>query len=345
MKTFSIAIGLISGLLFGIATPVSKTILSNLNSFQLAGLLYIGSALAFLPHIIKNRKNEINTLLKTGKTRYLIGIITFGGLLGPLFLMLGLKNSNSMSVSIWLNMELVATAIFGTIFFKDTLNKQSLIGIVLTLAAGIIITSQEKASGIISGLLVLLACICWGIDNQLTSLVDGITPQATTFIKGLCGGTVNLIIGFVLSKENVSFKYVTIALLVGIVSYGISIFLYITSAQNLGATRSQILFSTAPFWGILGAYLVLGEKVSLIVLIAAVILVIGIIFSTISVHKHKHIHHAITHVHMHSHNDGHHIHTHKESVDLNVKHSHEHTHEYLEHIHEHYPDIHHRHEH
>ena len=51
MKTRIVLIGLFSGLLFGIATPFSKIILEELNSFQLAGLLYLGTALAFLPFI------------------------------------------------------------------------------------------------------------------------------------------------------------------------------------------------------------------------------------------------------------------------------------------------------
>jgi drug/metabolite transporter (DMT)-like permease len=97
MKIISIVMGLLAGLLFGIATPLSKLTLFHLNSFQLAGLLYIGAAIAFLPYVVRNRTIKISTLIKTGKKKYLIGIIVFGGLLGPLFLMLGIRqlfNSN-----------------------------------------------------------------------------------------------------------------------------------------------------------------------------------------------------------------------------------------------------------
>jgi drug/metabolite transporter (DMT)-like permease len=91
MKIRSVLIGLLAGLLFGVATPLSKIILSQLNSFQLAGLLYLGAAGAFLPYIIKNRKTEFKALRQTGKRKYLGGVILFGGILGPLFLMIGLK--------------------------------------------------------------------------------------------------------------------------------------------------------------------------------------------------------------------------------------------------------------
>ena len=89
MKARSVLIGLLAGLLFGLATPLSKIILSQLNSFQLAGLLYLGAALAFLPHIIKSRKIEFKALRQTGKKKYLGGVILFGGIMGALFLMMG----------------------------------------------------------------------------------------------------------------------------------------------------------------------------------------------------------------------------------------------------------------
>ena len=130
MRIRSIITGLIAGLLFGIATPISKIILSDLNSFQLAGMLYFGAAIAFFPFVIRNREIEFTALRQTGKKLQLVGVILFGGILGPLFLMIGLKTSNAMSVSIWLNMEMVATAILGIFFFKDHLDRYAVNGII-----------------------------------------------------------------------------------------------------------------------------------------------------------------------------------------------------------------------
>ncbi|HOX92694.1 MAG TPA: EamA family transporter, partial [Spirochaetales bacterium] len=114
--------GLLAGILFGVATPVSKILLSSMNSFQLAGLLYIGAALAFLPYVAKNRLKELSWIRATAKKKSIVGIVVFGGFLGPLFLLLGLSLARSSSVSVWLNMELVATAILGVAFFKDHLD-------------------------------------------------------------------------------------------------------------------------------------------------------------------------------------------------------------------------------
>jgi drug/metabolite transporter (DMT)-like permease len=345
MRIRSIITGLIAGLLFGIATPISKIILSDLNSFQLAGMLYFGAAIAFSPFVMRNREIEFTALRQTGKKLQLVGVILFGGILGPLFLMIGLKTSNAMSVSIWLNMEMVATAILGIFFFKDHLDRYALIGVILTLSAGIIISAQESTSGVISAIFILFACIFWGLDNHLSAIIDGVSPQTITFVKGVIGGVTNLTIGMFLNNRSIHLDYILIAVIIGIFSYGISIVLYVNSAQILGATRSQILFSTAPFWGILAARIFLGEPLSMITLVSFIILVLGILFMNIASHGHEHFHKGVVHIHLHSHDDDHHNHFHNGNIEKNLKHSHIHEHPEKKHAHTHYPDLHHRHEH
>ncbi len=345
MKIRSIVIGLLAGLLFGIATPLSKILLSDFNSFQLAGLLYFGAAIAFSPFIIKHRKIEFSALKQTGKKIYLVGVIFFGGILGPLFLMIGLKAANAMSVSIWLNMEMVATAILGVLIFKDYLDRYAVIGVLLTLSAGIIISIQEPSSGVVSALFILFACIFWGLDNHLSALIDGVSPQTITFVKGAIGGITNFTIGMFLNNWQIQLNLIPAALIIGVFSYGISIVLYVISAQNLGATRSQILFSTAPFWGIFAAWIFLNEPLNLIVLISFSLLVSGIIFTNLTSHGHPHYHKGIVHIHLHSHDDGHHNHIHEGVSEKGLKHSHLHEHKEIKHTHKHYPDLHHRHEH
>lgn len=345
MKARSVLLGLLAGLLFGVATPLSKIILFQLNGFQLAGLLYIGAAIAFLPFVIKNRKTEFTALKRTGKKMHLGGVILFGGILGPLFLMIGLKTANAMSVSIWLNMELVSTAVLGILIFKDHIDRNAIVGILLTLGAGILISFQESNSGIVSAVFILLACISWGFDNHLSAIIDGVSPQTITFVKGVFGGVTNLIIGMFISNWQIPLNYVPAALIIGVFSYGISILLYVTSAQNLGATRSQILFSTAPFWGIIAAWIFLGESLNMVVLVAFSILLLGILFTNLASHRHSHYHKDMIHIHMHTHEDGHHDHIHQEVIEPGTRHSHIHEHKANEHTHNHYPDLHHRHEH
>ncbi len=346
MKRFAILTGILSGFLFGVATPFSKVLLSDLNSFQLAGLLYLGAALAMLPQVIR-KNSRIRQLFQKGNRAKTAGIIFFGGFAGPLLLLAGLKVANASSVSIWLNMELVATAIVGVLIFKDSLDRNSLIGVALTVLAGIIISLGEGSGGIVPALFILAACTCWAFDNHLTALTDGASPQSVTFVKGIMAGTVNLVIGILLSNHQMmSAAHVVPALVVGIFSYGFSILLYVTSAQAIGATRSQVLFSTAPVWGVLLAYLINHEPFMWIHVISMTFLAAAVLFTYRSSHAHTHTHEATEHIHYHRHDDGHHAHSHLSGTHPGKRwHSHLHTHDPETHTHGHYPDLHHRHPH
>jgi drug/metabolite transporter (DMT)-like permease len=91
--------------------------------------------------------------------------------------------------------------------------------------------------------------------------------------KGLVSGIVNTSLAFVCRDYVLEVHSIGFGLLVGMVSYGASIMLYIIAAHSLGTVRTQTLFSTAPFWGLALAYLFLQETVSGIQLFAAASLI------------------------------------------------------------------------
>jgi drug/metabolite transporter (DMT)-like permease len=339
---FPIVIGCVSGLLFGAATPLSKLLLSQANSFQAAGLLYLGAALGVLPFTFKRGKKF--SLTKVSFWR-LAGIVLFGGALGPVFLMVALKSAAASSVAVWLNLELVATALLGVLVFRDHLDLPGWIGLACALAAGLLVSLPEGMASLVPALLTAVACLCWGMDNHLSSLIDGLSPQKVVLIKGLAAGTVNLAIGIALGGAFPALNLVFAGLAIGLVSYGASIVLYVTSAQNLGATRAQLLFSAAPFWGVLFSAAFLGESLGAYHIVALGSLAAGIVLANVLSHGHGHSHESNVHEHLHAH-DEHPIHDHAGIVVPNdSRHSHEHIHEALVHEHKHYPDIHHRHKH
>jgi len=344
VKSPAFFLALLAALFFGAATPVSKPLLAQLTSFQLAGLLYLGAALGVVVLLVRERSFTPPWRMDRRNLLLLLGSVVFGGILGPLALLAGLRLASAASVSLWLNLEMVATAVLGHFVFKDHLTKRSWLAAGGIFLAAVILAAGEGAAGILAGLLVLAACISWGIDNHVTALIDGITPAQSTFWKGLVAGTTNLVIGVSLAPLVASIGGVLGGLGIGVVAYGLSIVLYIASAQQLGATRSQLIFSSAPFWGVLLSVVLLGEKVTWLHGLAAVIFTASIMLLYREQHGHTHRHVAQEHEHLHSHDDGHHVHEH-EAMPENGWHSHVHEHTPLEHVHPHWPDLHHRHEH
>ena len=344
MKKNAYVLALFSALLFGASTPASKLLLGNVSPFVLAGLLYIGSALAVAPWLIAKRDVALPWMKDTATRRHLIRAMIFGGICAPVLLLFGLKAASSASVALWLNLELVATMILGLLFFKENISLFSGLAGLGMLSASVLLTFSEGTAGLFAGSLVLLACVCWGLDNHHTALIDGMTPAQTTFWKGMVAGPINLLIGFLISGKGLGGSLIWIALGVGVLAYGISIMLYIQSAQILGATRSQIVFSTSPFFGVLLSVIMLNESISMLQWVAAGLMALSVTFLIFEQHGHAHEHKVQIHEHLHRHDDGHHNHPHpgRQKQDW---HSHRHTHQPIIHAHVHLPDLHHRHEH
>lgn len=344
MRYSAIGLGLLAALFFGMATPVSKLLLRDINAFQLAGLLYLGAAVGVLPLIFASarhrpgvRPRQRSHMLK------ILGAIVCGGFLGPVFLLLGLNVAYAASVAVWLNMELVATAVLGTLLFHDHLDRNGWIGVGLALCAGVVMTLSEGAGGGLAALLVSVACLCWGFDNHFTALIDHLPPSHITLLKGIVAGPVNVVIGS-LTPGMPSLKLSAMALALGAVSYGMSIVFYVMAAHHLGATRSQIVFSTAPFFGVALSVVLLKESFTVMHVVAMSCIGAGIYFSNRIQHQHAHAHRAVEHIHVHRHDDGHHN-EHHDGGDPARQHTHVHHHAHMVHTHAHYPDLHHRHQH
>jgi hypothetical protein len=120
--------------------------------------------------------------------------------------------------------------------------------------------------------------------------------------------------------------------------------LYIAASQQLGATRAQAVFASAPFLGAALSFLALGEPVGRAQLVGAVLLALSVALLLRARHEHAHRHDALEHVHTHRHDDGHHLHRHPGAAPA-TRHSHWHRHEPIAHAHPHWPDLHHRHPH
>lgn len=344
IQSYSILLGFLSAILFGSATPASKWLLTGLSPFQLAGLLYLGAALAVAPMAIKKGGLALPSRGDKRNRIRLLGAVIFGGILAPVALLFALKTANATSVSLWLNLELAVTAVIGVLFFHDHLGRNSWLGVILTFSATALLSWSQGVAGIVSGFLVLITCICWGMDNHFTALIDGITPSQSTLWKGLVAGIINLSIGLTLEPLTANLFTIGLAITVGLFSYGASIVLYIHSAQVIGATRAQILFSSAPFFGVALSVIFLNESFSSVHLIATALFLTAIIFILLDSHSHEHQHVSQAHEHSHCHDDGHHNHKH-ENLPSTTRHTHQHQHESILHRHPHLPDLHHRHTH
>jgi drug/metabolite transporter (DMT)-like permease len=334
---------LLSAALFGASTPACKALLDgDVAPLTLAGLLYLGAAVATLPFAFGG--GQAARRRAPANLRRLAGAVLFGGVLGPVALLWGLASAPAASVALWLNLETTATALLAWALFREHLHARGWLANLAVLACGVLLAAPEGFTVAPAAGWVALACLCWGLDNNLTALIDGYTPAQTTLAKGAVAGSVNLGLGLALGEPLPSMALAAGALGVGALAYGASIVLYIRGAQQLGATRSQMLFATAPFLGTAASWWWLSEPVQTVQLLAGVGMAGALALLLSERHAHVHHHPELEHTHAHRHDDGHHDHVH-DDLPADAWHTHAHRHEAVTHRHPHVPDLHHRHEH
>src|SRR5262249_14794907 len=153
----------------------------------------------------------------------------------------------------------------------------------------------------------------------------GLSPAEITLWKGLGAGSTNLLIGACFGRLDLHSRTVPAALVVGALSYGASIVLYIGAAREIGAARAQAVVASAPFVGALLSFVLLQEPLGLPVLAAGLFFAFGATLSLLDRHEHEHTHEACVHSHAHRHDDGHHDHEH-EGLPPGTLHTHVHAH-------------------
>ena len=335
--------------LFGASTPLAKILLGQLQPILLAGLLYLGSGIGLTAwfllrrRFIKERSQEAH--LKLADLPWLGSAILSGGVAGPILLLIGLRLTPASSASLLLNLEGVFTALLAWFVFKENFDRRIAIGMAAIIAGGLLLSwSGKPVVGLPWGpLFIIGACFSWGIDNNLTRNVSSGDPIEVAAAKGLVAGAVNLTIAFVVGAALPRPTAAGEAGLLGFLSYGVSLALFVLSLRHIGTARTGAYFSTAPFVGALLSILIFRETVTVYFFGAAALMLVGVWLHLTERHEHGHWHDAMEHDHRHSHDEHHQHHDNPEL--LAQTHSHMHRHERMYHTHPHYPDIHHRHGH
>lgn len=333
---------LAAALLFGAGTPFAKLLLGPVSPWLLAGLLYLGSGIGLATWRLLSRADA--TRVGRAEAGWLAGAVIAGGIIAPALLMWGLVNVPASGASLLLNAEGVLTALIAWFVFRENFDRRIALGMALIVAGALVLSWPEdmRFGSLLPSLAVLAACFFWAIDNNLTRKVALLDASFIAMTKGLVAGIVNTAIALSLGSVLPSVLTTLAAATVGLLSYGVSLMLFVIALRHLGTARTGAYFSTAPFAGTLIAVVGMGEPVTTQLLIAGALMALGVWLHVSERHEHAHDHQLLEHEHDHTHDD-HHQHAHAAEVAPAIKHSHPHRHETMAHTHAHYPDAHHQH--
>ncbi|MFH1879414.1 MAG: EamA family transporter, partial [Bacillota bacterium] len=302
---------------YGFSVPLSKLLLEYIPPVLLAALLYLGAGLGMAAvHLFSRRAARTEAKLTRRDLPYTAAMIALD-IAAPILLLLGLSQTSPGNVSLLSNFEIVATAVFALLFFRETVGRRMWLVIAIVTIACLLLSIEDFRAFSVSvgSLYALLACACWGLENNCTRMLSLKNPMQIVIIKGFGAGAGSLIAAIFLRQWPAEPLPVALALLLGFTAYGLSIYFYIRAQRHLGAVRTGAYYAFAPFIGVALSAALFGQPVTLPFFFALLLMASGAVLAARETHAHRHLHGRMEHEHRHNHADGHHTHAHPYAVD------------------------------
>lgn len=266
---------ILAAALYAINAPISKLLLTEIPSTMMAGLLYLGAGIGMYFLEKFNRHKEELPLTKK-ELPYTVAMVVLD-IAAPIFLMIGLIRCSAANASLLNNFEIVATSLIALIVFKEAIGKRLWLAIALVTLSSLLLSFEDMSSLQFSwgSLFVLLACVCWGFENNCTRMLSSKNPAQIVIIKGFGSGIGALILSLIMGERFFQIGYIMIALLLGFVAYGLSIYFYIYAQRDLGAAKTSTYYAVSPFIGAGLSLLIFKELPSATFIVALLIMAVG----------------------------------------------------------------------
>ena len=335
-RMIAIGYAILAAIFYAVNVPVSKVLLREVGPTTMAALLYLGAGVGIgMLSLFSRNSREKSEPLSKKDLPYVIGMIVLD-IAAPIFLMLGISYGSSANASLLGNFEIVATTLIALFIFREAVSKRLWAAIALITLSSILLSFEGTDSFRFSygSLFVLLATVCWGFENNCTRNIASKSTYEIVVLKGIFSGLGSLLIAFTMRESMPGTGYAVVALLLGFVSYGLSIFLYVRAQRVLGAAKTSAYYAVAPFVGAFLSFVFLKEQLSWKYLTALAVMIAGsalvVVDTLIRQHAHQHVH-TFTHTHdgsTHTHTV---VHTHEHNHYVtDSKHGHHHSNKELE---------------
>lgn len=270
--------------LYALNAPVSKLLLEEVPPTMMAALLYLGAGIGLAMVRLVQRmigKGKKEAPLTKKDMPYTVGMVVLD-IAAPIFLMVGLTMTTAANASLLNNFEIVATAVIALFIFREAISRRLWLAIVLVTISSAILSVEDVTSFTFSygSIFVLLACVCWGLENNCTRMISHKDPLEIVVIKGFGSGLGSLVLAFFLGESALPLVYGVCTLLLGFVAYGLSIFFYIYAQRYLGAAKTSAYYALAPFMATALSLVIFREKPSISFFIALLIMAVGTYFAS-----------------------------------------------------------------
>ncbi|WP_117161474.1 DMT family transporter [Paraliobacillus sp. X-1268] len=264
--------------------------INDLAPFTIAFFRLFVAFLVVLPVGLKSAWNNRELFLKYKKPFIIMSLtgVTFFNM----FIYASLQFTTASNVSVLETVIPVITILLSAWLLKERLRKIQWAGVILSVFGAVWVVLNGEVMQIttinwnIGDFIMVGAILCWAVYSIYVKQYMHFFPS----IAGLLVMTsISLIVLFPLVMMEWLFlgvpdlfqsEYVVSLLYLGIFPSLIALLLYNHAVQKLGASKASLFLNFLPVITMLGAYLWLGESITLIQIGGALLVIVGVIITT-----------------------------------------------------------------
>ncbi|WP_096199791.1 DMT family transporter [Bacillus sp. FJAT-45350] len=280
MRYFYFGLLLLTSLLWAGNFIVGKWLVEHASPMTLTSLRWLIAVVCLFP-IVWWTEKKILPSRKSIIPLFFMGIT--GVVLFNVLQFIALEHTSATNVGLISTLIALSIAFFSVLFLKEKLTILQVAAMFISLFGVLLVLTKGNSAILFSlqfniGDLFMIGAVCiWGIYAVLSKWAMTYTsPMMATLYSGIFGLMVLLpfnISSFTVSNINTTFIYSI--LYTGVISTVVCIVLWNLGVKKLGATTAGLFLNFNPVFTVILAFLLLGERMTIIQVIGSIIVIIG----------------------------------------------------------------------
>jgi len=290
---------LIVVVIWGATFVAAKYALQKFPPVQLAFIRFMIASFLFIPIIYLTKKKHGIYIKKEN-----FPLLSFLALLGVTLLMIfqffGLKYTTATNVSLLLTLIPIFTLFFSIKFLKEGINFWIILGVILGfIGAFLVITNgsffdlEARRNDVIGSLFIFSNVICWSLYTVFSKKILEKYPVELVTAYVIIFGTLFMIPFLFILGNNTDFKifynlniYHWFSLLyLAVCGSFIGYLLWFRALKYIKASTVTTFLYLEPLSTIILANLLLGEVLTIYILIGGIMIIFGVFFATKAIYK------------------------------------------------------------
>ncbi len=298
---WGIVAALLSTIFISSYSTFTKILLNEFSTYSLAAIAQIFSVitLLFFFGAINEYKKLQELTYKEMVAMVMVGILS--AVIQPLFLFKGLLHTSAINGVLISRTQMVIVGIISAFWLREKVGPRQIVGTIIMFGGAYFIATKGLTSKIVigSGDTLLFAAAFFGAlsTNVFKRYLSHISPQLIVLMRNTLGMILNLtivpfIFGFQHNFQSVfDKKTLTILIIFTLIIIVGAQYLWYKSVEIIPANRASTIGMSSPLFGILFAMSILGEKLTYYHIFGGILIVLGLIASTL--HQQRHAQHPV----------------------------------------------------